>query len=236
MSAHQRSISPPARSSRPNRSSHHRDRADRDRRRERDGEHLERDRRDRDERGFDRRDRNSDSKRGVRRSASPPSRSSRKPIDPGSKSPASRRRRSRSRSRSRSRRVDGGEEEDKDKDEDKAKPNFGSSGLLAAATKTVKTGEGKDVVLKYHEPPEARKPLLGWRLYVFKGNEQVGTVWCCQSVRLPELTTPCVDLLHIQRQSAYLIGRDKAVVDIPLDHPSCSKQHAAIQRVWPPPV
>jgi smad nuclear-interacting protein 1 len=45
---------------------------------------------------------------------------------------------------------------------------------LAAATKTVKTGEGKNVVLKYHEPPEARKPLLGWRLYVFKGNEQVG--------------------------------------------------------------
>ena len=66
------------------------------------------------------------------------------------------------------------EDGDKDKDEDKGKPNFGSSGLLAAATKTVKTGEGKDVVLKYHEPPEARKPLLGWRLYVFKGNEQVG--------------------------------------------------------------
>ena len=70
--------------------------------------------------------------------------------------------------------MDEGEEEDKAKGEDKSKPNFGSSGLLAAATKTVKTGEGKDVVLKYHEPPEARKPLLGWRLYVFKGNEQVG--------------------------------------------------------------
>ena len=66
------------------------------------------------------------------------------------------------------------EEEDKVKDDDKGKPNFGNSGLLAAATKTVKTGEGKNVVLKYHEPPEARKPLLGWRLYVFKGSEQVG--------------------------------------------------------------
>jgi len=173
MSSHQRPNSPPAYSSRTNRSSHHRDRTDRDRRRERDGEHHERDRRDRDERGFDRRDRNSDSKRGARRSASPPSRSSRKLRDSRSKSP-SRRRRSRSRSRSGSRRVDGEEGGDKDKDEDKAKPNFGSSGLLAAATKTVKTGEGKDVVLKYHEPPEARKPLLGWRLYVFKGNEQVG--------------------------------------------------------------
>jgi len=61
------------------------------------------------------------------------------------------------------------EGEDGEKDEDKGKPNFGSSGLLAAATKTVKTGEGKDVMLKYHEPPEVRKPLVGWRLYVFKG-------------------------------------------------------------------
>lgn len=94
--------------------------------------------------------------------------------------------------------------------EDKAKPNFGNSGLLAAATKTVQHGDGTKTVLKYHEPPEARKPVVGWRLYVFKGKEQV-------------------DLLHIQRQSAYLIGRDKAVVDIPVDHPSCSKQHAVIQ-------
>ena len=127
--------------------------------------------------------------------------------------------------------MDEGEDGDKDKEEDKGRPNFGSSGLLAAATKTVKTGEGKDVVLKYHEPPEARKPLLGWRLYVFKGSEQVGesclVLWCPP----PGLTTTRVDLLHIHRQSAYLIGRDKAVVDIPLDHPSCSKQHAAIQRV-----
>ena len=234
MSAHQRPISPQAHSSRQNRSSHHRDRADRDRRRERDGEQNDRDRRDRDERGFDRRDRNSDSKRGVRRSASPPSRSSRKLRDSRSKSPPSRRRRSRSRSRSRSRRPDGEEAGDKDKEEDKAKLNFGSSGLLAAATKTVKTGEGKDVVLKYHEPPEARKPLLGWRLYVFKGDEQVGALWRCWLVRLLELTTTRVDLLHIHRQSAYLVGRDKAVVDIPLDHPSCSKQHAAIQRAWSP--
>lgn len=37
------------------------------------------------------------------------------------------------------------------------------------------------------------------------------------------------ELLHIHRQSAYLIGRDKTVVDIAVDHPSCSKQHAVIQ-------
>lgn len=58
--------------------------------------------------------------------------------------------------------------------EDKGKPNFKPSGLLAAETKTVKHGDGSSTVLKYHEPPEARKPTMGWRLYVFKGAEQVG--------------------------------------------------------------
>jgi smad nuclear-interacting protein 1 len=81
---------------------------------------------------------------------------------------------------------------------------------LAAATNTVKAADGTNTVLKYNEPPEARKPVLGWRLYVFKDSEQV-------------------ELLHIHRQSAYLIGRDKTVADIPVDHPSCSKQHAVIQ-------
>lgn len=57
----------------------------------------------------------------------------------------------------------------------KAKPNFGASGLLAAETNTVQSIDGKNsTVLKYNEPPEARKPVLGWRLYVFKGEEQVG--------------------------------------------------------------
>ena len=98
-------------------------------------------------------------------------------------------------------------------------------------------------LLKYNEPPEARKPLVGWRLYVFKGEKQVGA-------SLPPLP-PCLflqlapthlqhdrltccwvfssDLLHIHRQSAYLIGRDRTVTDIPIEHPSCSKQHAVIQ-------
>jgi len=74
----------------------------------------------------------------------------------------------------------------------------------------VKAVDGSSTVLKYNEPPEARKPFLGWRLYVFKGSEQV-------------------ELLHIHRQSAYLIGRDRTVADIAIDHPSCSKQHAVIQ-------
>ncbi|KAI8818966.1 SMAD/FHA domain-containing protein [Fimicolochytrium jonesii] len=88
---------------------------------------------------------------------------------------------------------------------EKEQPNFNVSGALAADQNTF-----KGVVLKYSEPPEARKPKERYRLYVFKGKEQI-------------------DLLHIHRQSAFLLGRDRVVADIPVDHPSCSKQHAAIQ-------
>ncbi|KAI8336730.1 SMAD/FHA domain-containing protein [Chlamydoabsidia padenii] len=84
-------------------------------------------------------------------------------------------------------------------------PNYGLSGKLAAETNTV-----NGVELKYNEPGEAAKPKQHWRLYVFKGSEQI-------------------DLLHVHRQSAFLIGRDRVVVDIPVDHPSCSKQHAVLQ-------
>eukprot|EP01134_Creolimax_fragrantissima_P006420 CFRG6420T1 len=99
-------------------------------------------------------------------------------------------------------------EEEANEDEipkDKEKPNFALSGMLAKETNTF-----NGVELKYAEPIEARKPKLHWRLYPYKGKEE-----------LP--------ILHIHRQSAYLLGRDRKVVDIPLDHPSCSNQHAAIQ-------
>ncbi|KAF8312446.1 SMAD/FHA domain-containing protein, partial [Clavulina sp. PMI_390] len=100
---------------------------------------------------------------------------------------------------------------DSEKPKPKLEPNFKNSvGLLAAASNSVKHGDGTSTVLKYSEPPEARKPTAGWRLYVFKGTEQV-------------------DLLHLHRQSAYLAGRDRAVTDIHTEHPSCSKQHAALQ-------
>ncbi|RUS21551.1 hypothetical protein BC937DRAFT_92287 [Endogone sp. FLAS-F59071] len=99
-----------------------------------------------------------------------------------------------------------GEGEDKEEDKvEKELPNFGLSGKLAAETNTF-----KGVVLKYSEPAEARKPSKRWRLYVFKGDQQT-------------------DLLHIHRQSAFLFGRDRVVADIPVDHPSCSKQHAVLQ-------
>lgn len=90
-------------------------------------------------------------------------------------------------------------------DKEKEGVNLGLSGALANETNTM-----NGVVVKYSEPPEARKPKKKWRLYVFKGEEE-----------LP--------LLYIHRQSAYLCGRDRKVADIPLDHPSCSKQHAALQ-------
>lgn len=66
------------------------------------------------------------------------------------------------------------------------------------------------MVIKYSEPSEARKPKRRWRLYPFKGDEP-----------LP--------ILHLHRQSAFLLSRDRKVADIPVDHPSCSKQHAALQ-------
>jgi len=46
------------------------------------------------------------------------------------------------------------------------------------------------------------------------------------------------DPLYIHRQSQYLFGREHRVVDVPTDHPSCSKQHAVLQfrrgRAGPP--
>ena len=60
--------------------------------------------------------------------------------------------------------------------EDKAKPDFAPSGLLAAATNMVKKADGTSTLLKYNEPPEAIKPLVGWQLYVFKGDEQLGAL------------------------------------------------------------
>jgi smad nuclear-interacting protein 1 len=95
---------------------------------------------------------------------------------------------------------------------EKVKPDFGLSGALAADSG--KGGGGgnmyKGVLLKFQEPPEARTPTTKWRLYVFKGEEQIET-------------------LHIAKQSAYLLGRNEDIADILLSHPSCSSQHAVLQ-------
>lgn len=90
---------------------------------------------------------------------------------------------------------------------EKEAPNFAPTGLLAAATNTV-----NGVILKYSEPAEARKPpgSQRWRLFVFKDKEIVDTV-------------------DLNSNSCWLVGRDRAVADLPVDHPSCSKQHAVLQ-------
>jgi smad nuclear-interacting protein 1 len=95
---------------------------------------------------------------------------------------------------------------------EKQKPNFKSTGRLAAESNTVQVDGGGGIVLKYHEPPEARKPPSkeAWRIYVFKGKDLLETV-------------------ELVERSCWLIGRERMVVDFPLDHPSCSKQHAVLQ-------
>ncbi|XP_065829688.1 smad nuclear interacting protein 1-like [Oscarella lobularis] len=97
------------------------------------------------------------------------------------------------------------EEKVDDAEENKDKPDFGLSGKLAQDTNTY-----RGVVIKYSEPPEAKVPKKRWRFYPFKGDESLST-------------------LYIHRQSAYLIGRDKDICDIPMHHPSISKQHAVLQ-------
>lgn len=100
----------------------------------------------------------------------------------------------------------GGEEEvDNAPAAEKEKPNFELSGALVEDTNTY-----RGVVIKYNEPPEARIPKRRWRLYPFKNDEP-----------LP--------VMYIHRQSAYLLGRQRKIADIPIDHPSCSKQHAVFQ-------
>ena len=36
-------------------------------------------------------------------------------------------------------------------------------------------------------------------------------------------------MIYLHRQSAYLIGKLADICEIPVEHPSCSRQHAALQ-------
>ena len=42
--------------------------------------------------------------------------------------------------------------------------------------------------------------------------------------------------LYIHRQTCYLFGRERRVADVPLDHPSISKQHAVMQYRYTKPL
>lgn len=89
------------------------------------------------------------------------------------------------------------------------------------------TNTYKGFVIKYSEPIEARKPKRRWRLYVFKGEQVISD----HKSSLPSLNSLVQELpmYQIHRQSAYLIGRERAICDLPIDHPSCSSQHAVLQ-------
>eukprot|EP01083_Nonionella_stella_P204579 745672_1 len=85
----------------------------------------------------------------------------------------------------------------------KGKQNFNVSGSLYK-------DHSEESGVMYSEPANSCMPDKHWRMYVFKGNETV-------------------DTLHLHRRSYFSFGRDRKIANIPVDHPSCSKQHAVIQ-------
>lgn len=48
--------------------------------------------------------------------------------------------------------------------------NLAPSGLLAKESNST-----NGIALKYHEPPEAKRPRFGWRMYVYKNGKEIGT-------------------------------------------------------------
>jgi smad nuclear-interacting protein 1 len=95
---------------------------------------------------------------------------------------------------------------------EKQKPNFNTTGLLAREANRV---EGTNISLKYHEPPEARKPASTshWSILIFKGEDHFGTV-------------------ELWKRSCWLVGREAKVCDLVAEHPSVSGQHAVVQFRW----
>ncbi|KAG8665941.1 hypothetical protein FPOAC2_11027 [Fusarium poae] len=179
------------RSRTPESSSRRRSRSrDRDRDRDRDREHRRR--RSRDDKSSRRRPRGEDDERNDKKVAK------RSPVRQAAPLP----------SQADSFAVTTGEAPEKPKE----KPNFGSTGVLAAASNSVAQADGTTVTLKYHEPAEARKPSPRdvWKLFIFKGQD-------------------IVDTIELSARSCWLVGREMSVVDLPAEHPSISKQHAVIQ-------
>ncbi|PNS17271.1 FHA domain-containing protein DDL [Sphaceloma murrayae] len=99
---------------------------------------------------------------------------------------------------------------------EKQKPNYEPTGLLAKEANTVRTDtkSSRQIILKYHEPPEARKPPAKqqWRLYHFTADSKE-----------PADTVPLFE------RSCWLFGRETTIVDVRLDERTASKQHAVIQ-------
>ena len=92
----------------------------------------------------------------------------------------------------------------------KEKPTFELSSLLRQEANANERG----TFIDYDEPEDKCAPErygLRLRLYTFKGDE--------------EIDKP----ISLANKSRYIFGRDRDAVDIPTDHPSCSKQHAVLQ-------
>lgn len=90
------------------------------------------------------------------------------------------------------------------KPKEKLLPDYKPSGALIKDQNSV-----NGIILKYTLPPESRSPTTAYRLFIFKKSQLISQV---------PLTQP-----------AYLLGREPSICDIPLLHPSISKQHAVIQ-------
>ncbi|KAM9949628.1 hypothetical protein ACTFIT_010847 [Dictyostelium discoideum] len=115
------------------------------------------------------------------------------------------------------------DEENKDKPNIvREKPDFKPSGSLKNDSSsnygTISSGrnnnngeedEENKIKLKWHEPAEAKLPTEKWMLYPFKGKDQLDTI-------------------YLHRKKSFLFGRNRDIADIPIDHPSCSSQHAVI--------
>ncbi|KKA27985.1 hypothetical protein TD95_003298 [Thielaviopsis punctulata] len=95
---------------------------------------------------------------------------------------------------------------------DKEKPNYGTTGVLAAESNSVKKADGTVIRLKYVEPQDGCRPgkRQEWRLFVFRGKD-------------------AKDTIPLGERSMWLFGREKTVVDYPVDHGSVSGQHAVLQ-------
>eukprot|EP00850_Spirogloea_muscicola_P024035 SM000427S15753 [mRNA] locus=s427:21727:23715:+ [translate_table: standard] len=107
------------------------------------------------------------------------------------------------------------------KDSTKAQQSFALSGKLAEETNKV-----RGVALLFTEPPEARKPTTRWRLYVFKDGEPLNGK---AAVHPPPVLLPLRPRAQADTTTAAASAPSVQVVDVPTDHPSCSKQHAVIQ-------
>merc|ERR1712194_749043 len=90
----------------------------------------------------------------------------------------------------------------------KEEPNFEASGLLG-----MEDNSKNGIVMKFTKPVEARMPVAKWRLYCY--SKQSGDN---------------AKVMHIHRKEGYLFGKDRRVVDVPTDHPTCSKQHAVLHH------